>query len=55
MPIAAAPIVPPQVAFYDMPDIIVNIQTADGTPAYLKLAVSLELDRRRTKKPAFRR
>lgn len=38
------PITPPQVAFYDVPDMIVNIQTADGTPAYLKLSVSLELD-----------
>jgi len=37
------PITPPQVAFYDMPDLIVNIQTADGTPAYLKLSVVLEL------------
>ena len=37
------PIVPPTVAFYDMPDIVVNIQSQDGTPAYLKLAVSLEL------------
>jgi flagellar FliL protein len=39
----AVPIVPPTVAFYDIPDIIVNIQTADGSPAYLKLGVSLEL------------
>ena len=39
-----APLVAPQVAFFDMPDIVVNIQTADGTPAYLKLSVSLELD-----------
>jgi flagellar FliL protein len=31
-------------AFFDVPDIIVNIQTADSSPAYLKLAVSLELD-----------
>jgi len=31
-------------AFFDVPDIIVNIQSADSTPAYLKLAVSLELD-----------
>jgi flagellar FliL protein len=38
-----APIVPPTVAFYDMPDIVVNIQSAEGAPAYLKLAVSLEL------------
>jgi flagellar FliL protein len=40
---APVPIVPPQVAFYDVPDIVVNIQTADATPAYLKLSVSLEL------------
>lgn len=40
----AIPLVPPQVAYYDMPDIVVNIQTADGSPTYLKLAVSLELD-----------
>ena len=38
------PVVPPQVAFYDMPDLVVNIQCADPTPAYLKLSVSLELD-----------
>jgi flagellar FliL protein len=37
------PIVPPQVAFYDVPDIVVNIQSPDGSPAYLKLSVSLEL------------
>ncbi|MBU6297959.1 MAG: flagellar basal body-associated FliL family protein [Alphaproteobacteria bacterium] len=45
--IAAAqqtPIVPPQVAYYDVPDLIVNIQTPDGTPAYLKLSVALELN-----------
>jgi len=39
----AVPITPPQVAYYDVPDLIVNIQTSDGTPAYLKLSVSLEL------------
>ncbi|HVZ91654.1 MAG TPA: flagellar basal body-associated FliL family protein [Rhizomicrobium sp.] len=38
------PIAPPQVAFFDVPDIIVNIQSADGSPAYLKLSASLELD-----------
>jgi flagellar FliL protein len=38
-----APLVPPQVAFSDMTDILVNIQSNDGAPAYLKLAVSLEL------------
>jgi len=40
---APTPIVPPNVAFYDMPDIVVNIQSADGTPAYLKISVALEL------------
>ena len=39
-----APLTPPLVAFTDMQDILVNIQSNDGTPAYLKLAVSLELD-----------
>lgn len=38
-----APIVPPKVAFYDMPDVVVNIQSQDGSPAYLKLSVALEL------------
>jgi flagellar protein FliL len=37
------PIVPPQVAFFDIPDIVVNLQTADGAPAYLKLSIALEL------------
>jgi flagellar FliL protein len=40
----AVPLVAPQVAYYDVPDIVVNIQSADGSPAYLKLSVSLELD-----------
>lgn len=40
----AVPITPPQVAFSDMQDILVNIQSADGTPAYLKLSVALELN-----------
>lgn len=39
----AAPIVPPKVAFYDMPDMVVNIQSPDGSPAYLKLSMALEL------------
>lgn len=38
------PVTPPNIAFYDMPDLIVNIQGADSAPAYLKLSVSLELD-----------
>ena len=42
--IAPLPAAPPQVTFYDMPDIIVNIQSADATQAFLKLSVSLELD-----------
>lgn len=40
----APPLTPPQVAFSDVPDILVNIQSSDGTPAYLKLSVSLEMD-----------
>jgi flagellar FliL protein len=40
----ALPPTPPNITFYDMPDIIVNIQSADAAPAYLKLSVSLELD-----------
>jgi flagellar FliL protein len=36
---------PAQAAFFDVPDIIVNIQTPDSTPAYLKLSVSLELEK----------
>lgn len=37
------PPTPPQVAYFDIPDLIVNIQSADGTPVYLKLEVSLEV------------
>jgi len=37
------PLTPPQVAFFDMPTMVVNIQSSDPTPAYLKLSVSLEL------------
>jgi len=37
------PATPPQVAYFDIPDLIVNIQSADGTPVYLKLSLSLEL------------
>jgi flagellar FliL protein len=38
-----------EAAFYDIPDIIVNIQTPDSTPAYLKLSVSLELEKAEAK------
>ena len=41
---AEAPVTPPKVAFSDMQDILVNIQSNDGTPAYLKLGLSLELE-----------
>ncbi len=41
---SAVPLVPPTVTYYDMSNIIVNIQTPDGAPAYLKLSVSLELN-----------
>jgi flagellar FliL protein len=41
---AAVPLVAPQVTYFDVPDLVVNIQSADGTPAYLKLSVALELD-----------
>jgi len=41
---ADEPLTPPKVAFSDMQDILVNIQSNDGTPAYLKLGVSLELE-----------
>lgn len=41
---APLPPTPPNVTYYDVPDIIVNIQGADSNPAYLKLSVSLELD-----------
>lgn len=37
------PLVPPTVVFYDIPDIVVNIQSADSTPVYLKVSVALEL------------
>ena len=37
------PATPPQVAYYDVPDLIVNIQNSDGSPAYLKLSLALEL------------
>jgi flagellar FliL protein len=41
-----APNLPPaQAVFFDIPDIIVNIQAADSTPAFLKLSVSLELEK----------
>ena len=40
----ALPVTPPNVIFYDVPDIIVNIQSTDTTPTYLKLSVALELD-----------
>jgi len=35
---------PIKAAFFDLPDIIVNVQTPDGSPSYLKLSVALELE-----------
>ncbi len=40
---ASLPLVPPKVAFYNVPDIVVNIQSQNGNPTYLKLEVTLEL------------
>jgi flagellar FliL protein len=37
------PATPPVVAYADMDEMIVNIQSQDGTPVYLKLVVQLEL------------
>jgi flagellar protein FliL len=37
------PATPPQVAYFKLDEIIVNIQGTDGNPVYLKLVVSLEL------------
>jgi flagellar protein FliL len=34
---------PDGVIFYTMPDIVVNMQTADGRPTFLKLKLTLEL------------
>jgi flagellar protein FliL len=45
----AANVPPAQAAFFDIPDIIVNIQTPDSAPAFLKLSVSLELDKAEAK------
>ncbi|MEJ0027497.1 MAG: flagellar basal body-associated FliL family protein [Rhizomicrobium sp.] len=38
------PATPPNIVYFDVPDLIVNIQGTDAAPAYLKLSVSLELD-----------
>jgi flagellar FliL protein len=46
---AAANLPPAQAAFFDVPDIIVNIQSPDSTPAFLKLSVSLELEKTEAK------
>ena len=46
------PLTPPKVAFCDMPDILVNIQSNDGTPAYLKLSRVAGTGRRPAEKPA---
>lgn len=45
-PAPGAPVIaegPDGVVFYTMPDILVNIQSPDGRPSYLKLKLTLEL------------
>lgn len=45
-PEEGAPVVregPDGVVFYTLPDIVVNMQTADGRPTFLKLKLTLEL------------
>ncbi len=42
---APANLPPAQAVFFDIPDIIVNLQTPDTSQAYLKLSVSLELEK----------
>lgn len=45
-PAEGAPVIaegPDGVVFYTMPDILVNIQSTDGRPSYLKLKLTLEL------------
>jgi flagellar FliL protein len=34
---------PDGVVFYSLPDVVVNMQTADGRPSFLKLKLTLEL------------
>ena len=43
-PVTAVHLPSEHTSFFSLPDIIVNIQTPDGTPAYLKLSVALEVD-----------
>ena len=38
------PVTPPNVSFYDVPTLLVSIQSTDGTPHYLKVTVTLELN-----------
>src|SRR5262249_29655034 len=40
---------PATAAFFEIPDIIVNIQTPDASQAFLKLSVSLELEKAEAK------
>ena len=45
-PVAGAPVIaegPDGVVFYTLPDLIVNIQSPDGKPSFLKLKLTLEL------------
>jgi flagellar protein FliL len=45
-PVAGAPVIkegPDGEVFYTLPDIVVNMQTADGRPTFLKLKLTLEM------------
>ena len=45
VPAGPANPLPAQVTFFDIPDIIVNLQTPDTSQSYLKLSVALELEK----------
>lgn len=42
---AEKPAPAPQTVFYDLPDLLVNLNTAGRKPSFLKLSISLELER----------
>lgn len=42
---AAKPVQPPPTVFFDLPDLLVNLNTTGRKPSFLKLSVSLELER----------
>lgn len=44
-PVAAKPAEPPPAVYFDLPDLLVNLNTTGRKPSFLKLSVSLELER----------